>query len=105
MRVIGQDKLAAVIRTGPNLPQADAARAWLYEMLHRRWDNIDALACAFADVDLSEAPRAVFHLSSAPLSIETLFDLFNDVVLIIAISVAHAPHHEHEAVRDRPLCQ
>ena len=85
LKVLGQDVVQAYLTKRSSLAEAEVLRAWVYELKH--WERIepDHLITAFQKVDLSAAPRVVFHLSSAPLTIETLIDFRAGVVLITDI--------------------
>jgi mRNA-degrading endonuclease HigB of HigAB toxin-antitoxin module len=65
---------------------ADALRAWVYELEHRDFGDPQRLIAGFRQVDLSKAPVAIFHLAGTPLRIDTLIDFRTEVVLVTHIS-------------------
>ena len=85
MRVVGLDLIALHLLSCGST-DADALRAWVYELAHRDFESAAGLAAAFRQVDLSALSIAIFRLSSAPVRIDTLIDFRTGVVLVIHVS-------------------
>jgi hypothetical protein len=83
MKFLGLAEAALFLREHPK--QAEALRAWLGEIQHRKWCSYEALAADFQYVDITFPPRAIFRLGQPALEIDTLMDFRNGIVLLTGI--------------------
>ena len=86
VRVVGLDLVANHLLGCRSSMDADALKAWVYELEHRDFGVPARLTAGFRQVDLSKPPVAVFHLAGTPLRIDTLIDFRTGVVLVTHIS-------------------
>lgn len=86
VRVVGLDLVANHLLGCRSSTEAEAIRAWVYELEHRDFGDPARLTAGFRQVDLSKPPVAIFHLAGTPLRIDTLIDFRTGVVLVTHIS-------------------
>ncbi len=99
MRFVGQTEIAAFLADCP--AHAEAVRAWLLEIKHRRWSNSVALTRDFLSADVSSPPAVVFDLSPFGIRIGTLIDFRSGVVLLTDIEDYASPPSQLSG--NRPL--
>ena len=87
MRFVGLTEIAAYLVDRPT--DADAVRAWLTEIRHGTWANVDALALDFAHIDASQPPAIVFVLRGGHLWIETLINFRIGLAVLTGIRAGY----------------
>jgi len=80
MRLLGRTEVAAFARGNPI--HAEALSAWMFEMIHGKWEGPAALRADFPAADLSHLPHAVFLLCALSVQVETVIDFRVNIVLI-----------------------
>ena len=97
MKVVGRDVVEAFILSDASAFEAEALRAWFFELAHRTWRNADALAAAFRNVAVDDTALTVFGLAAPPLRIKTLIDFRTGVVLVTTIERTRALENDTPA--------
>jgi hypothetical protein len=83
MKFLGQQEAASFLREHSG--QGETLRAWVAEVRHRKWDNLEALLVDFENVDATSPPGVVFRFDAAGLQIETFVDFRNGIVLLTGL--------------------
>lgn len=86
MRFLGQVEVAEFARAHP--AEAGVLSAWLNEVRQGKWANSKALVADFRFAEAQQPPYAVFRLGPTPVSVETIIDYRNGVVLVSRLSVS-----------------